>query len=141
MWLPFKIFFKTIFPKDPIYGNAMVFRKLGMARIELDWLLKNNNVIFVTNRVTSKMANLNISKKLFTILLKDKNAYFSLKETTNKIYSILKEYGNNDIILLLSCGPIAKVLAYKISIHGYRAIDIGLIFYKYRLRLMEKNRS
>ena len=38
------------------------------------------------------------------------------------------KFEQSDIVILLSCGPVAKVLAYEISMLGYRAIDLGFMF-------------
>jgi hypothetical protein len=128
MWLPFRILFKSIFPNKVIYGNAILFRYMGLLSMNINKYFENLNIIFVANEKVASIANVKSSKKLTKIIVPSKNAYIKKKEIMEKIKKNLSQYDKTEIIVLLSCGPLAKVLAFELSIIGYRAIDLGHIF-------------
>ncbi len=88
----------------------------------LKFAYEDKNIIFVANEEVINLANLNTSKKKIKIFPKtQRNSYFEKDEIMNQIYINMIQFEKTDVIILLSCGPLAKILTYKISNLGYRA--------------------
>lgn len=142
MWLPFKIFFMTIFPKNVTYGNAMLFRFLGYLSIEVSDIFKDKNIIYVANEQNLNIVNLMTSKEFVTIIPKtQKNSYSEKTDLLNRINEKMVKFEKSEVIIFLSCGPLAKILTYELSFTGYRVIDIGYFFEMYQTYKDGKLRS
>jgi len=129
IWLPFKIMYMSIFPKNNIYGNGLLFRLMDYFSINLKFAYEDKNIIFVANEEVIEFADLKTSKKFIKIIPKtQRNSYFEKDEIMNQIYNNMIQFEKTDVVILLSCGPLAKVLAYEISNLGYRALDLGFMF-------------
>lgn len=129
LWVPLKIMYKTIFPKECVYGNVSIFRYIDYFSIDLKFLYEDKTVIFVANENVIELANLKKSKKIIKIVPKtQRNSYFQKDEIMNQIYESMIQFEKSEVVILLSCGPLAKVLTYEISAHGYRALDLGYMF-------------
>ena len=129
LWLPFKIFYMFLFPKKNIYGNAILFRFLDFFSYNIKFVYENKYIIFVANEKIFNIANLKTSKEIIKIIPKTpKNSYFEKDEIMNLIFKNMNKFEKSEVVILLSCGPLAKVLAYEISNLGYRALDLGFMF-------------
>lgn len=142
MWTPFKILFMSLFPKKRTYGNAMLFRFLGYLSIEVSDIFEDKNIIYVANEQNLDIANLKTSKEFITIIPKtQKNSYSEKTELLNRIHEKMVKFEKSEVIIFLSCGPLAKILTYELSFTGYRVIDIGYFFEMYQTYKDGKLRS
>ena len=82
--------------------------------------LKNKNSIIVHNNKNGFDFIYKLCKNINFIKCKNKNCFDEYNNILNQISK-----NNNDNIILLSCGPTAKLLAYKLIELSYQVIDIG----------------
>jgi len=125
-WLPFKTEFNTSFNKKMSYGDAHAFYYLDFTNQLFKEILKEEELLFVTNKHTinriKDSPNLNQSKISF-IETPDEGTY----EQKDIILERIKEFHSNhkNIKVILSCGCASRVLAYECSKINIHALDIG----------------
>ena len=79
---------------------------------------------------------LNNSKSIKRIICPAKNAFNAYNKILNAALQVSK-----DILILISLGPTASILAYDLSKLGYQAIDIGHSDIQYELYLRKANKT
>lgn len=120
--------------KDGTYGNAFISRpymifkdktKSGQHINSMMSLWEGRDILIVEG----ELSRLGVGNRLFSntasttrILCPNHNAWQYRKEILDACLSFPK-----DFMILLSLGPTATVLAYRLSEAGYQAIDIGHI--------------
>lgn len=128
IWMEVRIYFLANFPKKLYYGEGNITRLLGHYSINIENKLRESNIIFLANEEVINQANFK-KKNVIKIIPKTKrNSYFERDELMDQIYENLIKFDKSDVVVILSCGPLAKVLAYNISELGYRALDLGYMF-------------
>jgi hypothetical protein len=129
-WLPLKIEFNRIFNKSATYADAHFFYYKNNFEENLESYLKEKKIIINTtkeNRETQKEDIENRFQVLAWVDSKSPEPYDLLEETIKEIDTRIEQYegDKNDIVLILSSGPLSKILAYIYSKKGIQALDIG----------------
>lgn len=100
------------------------------------WDSKDIVVVTCKNAVENIRHNIyNNASKIDYIYVPNKNAYSEYENVLEE----LKKYCTDSLIILM-CGPLAKVLASDLCYLGYRALDLGHIMksYDYHMRNVEQ---
>lgn len=125
-WTNVRYLFKKKWDKDNIFGDAFVFGK-GKESIYKDLWLKSsvNRIIFVHNnkKYAQKFQEKYDIKTLF-VSVPSKNAYHEIESVIKKIEQI-PQFNGSHTQILISAGPAAKILTYKLLEKGCWAIDTG----------------
>lgn len=130
-WSTPKQTFKQYINSDVLYGDAFVFSKNNAKNDYQKMWEKYRSIILVHNN--EKYLNEAFDSKRqngFFVKVPLKNSYTYVN---NIEYEIEKTYRINglsqeDTVVLLSAGPTAKVLAYRLSSKGYKIIDCGHVW-------------
>jgi len=124
-WAFSRYFFKKNYDKDIIYGNSFLFASGNKKIYEQIWLEnKIDKVVFVHNKIEyAKEFEEEYGIKTEYVLVPPKNAY----EVKEDILKNIKTLINNKekILVLISAGPCAKYLVYKLALEKVWAIDTG----------------
>ncbi len=129
LWLPLKITFDLMFNKKAKYVDAHIFYRDGKFEKIIMPLIKNKNVILVTNdRNISDIKNHIFNNHIYKyISCPEKNSHeirdSLIKEISSDIITSNKK--SKDFLVLLSMGP-AKTIAVELSEMGIQTIDIGV---------------
>lgn len=132
-WLPLKIEFFRRFNKNMRYFDAHTFYRKNFFEENIYEYLKDKKLIINTsekNIIDQKENIENRFKVIDWIVAKSPNPFDLYAETAEKINNILEreiESGikKEDMVLILSSGPMSKVLAYDFAEKGIQSIDIG----------------
>lgn len=125
-WLPLKIMYKLLFPKNMKYADAHIFYIPKFFENKVLPIIKNKTVIFVINETKiEKLQQKNITDKVYFIKSPASNAGDSYSEIKNKMRETIDLCKSENPLLLFSCGPIGKVLLYEFTQKGYQGIDVG----------------
>lgn len=132
-WLPFKIAFRQYFPKSMQYADAHMFYKKNSFEKVIAPIIKSKYIVICTNKESITSQKQNVEKYLPVeawIESASTNSYDQIDDMYKKVISEIekakqKEFSVYDIVILLSAGPMAKVLAYRISQIGVQCIDVG----------------
>ncbi len=124
-WLPLKIEFNRIFNKKAQYLDAHFFYFKDKMLTFFERFIKNKNVIFVTNKETINnikqidgyFASVNFVETL------EKNAFSERGRVSNQIRDLLNK--NDNSIVIFSCGPAGKDIAYEYAVKGFICYDLG----------------
>ena len=127
-WLPSKVYFDLYFNKNVKYVDASVFYYNDTVKNYLEKFLLSKRIILVSKKeyIDNFKNNKAIPfKDVSFVETLDKNAFrdfFSLKE---KVLLEVEKYGKDKSLVLISCGPAGKVLAYDL-LDKVQVLDIGL---------------
>ncbi len=126
-WLPLKVLYSQIFPKDTTYGDAVTFYYWAF-RTFFSGLIQWRKLIIVTNKDIINSLNHDFLKGIIwydTIITPDTNSYCHKAEIIQKIQYSISDFTNPEILLILACWPLSKALAYEFSNQWVQSIDIG----------------
>ena len=120
-----RFYFRIFANTSKTYGDAMLFKKGNKKIYEKLW--KNSDyIIFVHN--DEKYADQFYKKyKINTDFIKvpNQNSYDKIDEIEKKITQKVKKSESKRIKVLISSGPMAKVLSYRLSKKGIITYDCG----------------
>lgn len=122
------LFKKKRFPLGTHLMDAFLFRPLSASSsdsIEKLWI--NKKVILVTSsqEYVDVFKEKNSRLLLGSVIISSENAYSELAFIKKSITSYCIDIDLNQIRILISAGPTAKVLVYQLSIEGYICYDVG----------------
>ena len=127
LWLPFKVFFFFLFPKNIGYMDAHNFYYDNYFETVLAPVLPKVPIIILTNQATidsmQKNENLPWSDVRY-IRCPDFNAYEVVSDIKRQLDTELVTLSVKPTILI-ALGPVGKCLAFEYSQKGYQCIDIG----------------
>lgn len=126
VWLPFKLEFLRSFNKGASYGDAHIFYYLDFTKKLFLEVLKDEELLFVTNSSTVNKIknNKNLPQKSISFIeIPDRGTYEQRDLILKNIKSI--HLNNKNIKVILACGSTSRVLAYECSKIGIHALDIG----------------
>lgn len=134
-WLPLKVEFFRRFNPRMSYMDAHFFYRKGYFEERLAPYLKNKKLIVNTLQKNIDEQRSRIEER-FTVLRwipsQSPNPYDKYEETVREIDKCVDSYlradvknKKSDIVLILSAGPMSKVLAYHYAKCGVQAFDIG----------------
>lgn len=108
--------------KDEVYGDAFVFGK-GKDKIYSELWYENDKIVLIHNdEKWVKMFNKKYKKNAIFIKTISNNSYEIIDDIEKKVLNIKNI---EDYIVLVSSGPMAKVLAYRLSKRNIQVIDTG----------------
>jgi len=125
-WLPSKVYFNHVFPKFMHYGDAHMFYVNGFFEQQIVPLIRHKKIIFVTNEsdMTEKKEIVSKSFEDITwVLTPKKNSFSTFDATFEKIIDQVENKENT--IVIVSTGPMGKVLAHALSSVEIQTIDLG----------------
>ncbi|MEN9852174.1 MAG: hypothetical protein RI996_117 [Candidatus Parcubacteria bacterium] len=128
-WLPIKIWYKMIFPKNAIYADTCVFYSQHFFDQIIPYL-KTKKIIVITTQKNIDAQKNRIEKDLHVISwieAKAPNPYEWYEKYKLEIVAAIElaKASHKDIVILLSAGPASKPLAVYCSNIGIQAIDMG----------------
>lgn len=126
-WLPLKVMYNLIFPKDMKYADAHMFYYPKFFETNIAPGLKDRQLILVMNKDKIKSLG-DTSKwglKVHFVQTPPHNSAREYRNIKNSIEDLYKKYENENPILIVSCGPIGKILIYEFSKNGLQGIDLG----------------
>lgn len=124
-WLPLKVEFRRRASKNLKYADAHFFYYKDKMISFFENFLTDKEVIFVTNRndiLNIKSSNKS-GKKYFFVETPSSDAYSEKVRIKKDIDKLL--VGSKNAVIVCSCGPLSKSLAYEYSTSGNTAYDIG----------------
>lgn len=132
LWTNSKIFLKDYYHKDTIYGSALCFTPSHNKNIDYQ-KLKNffltKHIIIVTSNI-QRFQNIKLGKTTDFLEAPASDAWQSYEQIKKSLLPLLqkKNAPANEILMLISMGSAAKVLAYDLTNLGYTAWDTGQFF-------------
>lgn len=126
-WLPFKIEFRRFFSQVKLYADAHLFYRKNNVDFLVDYLQKRKLLVVTTEKNINKLRNVNLfyENSLFFIV-PEPNPFSGYERVSNEIKKQLLVEDISQVTILLSAGPLSKVLAYDFFCKGVQSIDIGL---------------
>lgn len=135
-WLPMKVTYNQLFPKNIKYADAHSFYVSGFFEKKIAPFIKSKKLIIVTTKDNIHKQKSILEKEfdvLFWIEAKSPNPFDWLNMYKQKIQDVLSSTTPaTDVVVLASCGPASKVLAYEMC-NQVQVLDLGHgIEYLYR---------
>ncbi len=125
-WLPLKIMYTHIFPKDMKYVDAHIFYRPNFFEKNVMPIIKDRVIVFVVNETKiDTLKQKNLAHNVYFIKTPPSEAGDMYKVIREEVRNALHTYSTKNPFLLFSCGPIGKVLLYDFSLEGYQGVDIG----------------
>lgn len=127
-WLPSKVYFDLYFNKKAKYVDASVFYYNEVIPKYLEKFLLSKHLI-----VVSRSGNIEAFKDnsfipfsdVSFIETLDEHAFRDYSQIKEKVLQEVKKYGKENTVVLVSCGPAGKILAYDL-LNQVQVLDIGL---------------
>jgi len=130
-WSTSKQTFKKYIKKDVFYGDAFVFSKNNSRNTYQRIWEKYSAIILVHNNKKYLKELFDLKKqRCFFVEVPSKNSYDfinKIEQEIKKTYEI-NNLSRKNTVVLLSAGPTAKVLVYRLSLKGYKMIDCGHVW-------------
>jgi hypothetical protein len=111
--------------------DAMIFRPVSdLTNEKISELYKNKDVILVhnDNKLFLNFRLIHQTGKTYFVQIKEKNAFDDCDITISKILELTNGYKYNEVVVMISGGPAAKVMVYDLSKSNVHAIDMGHYF-------------
>ncbi|MDD3304288.1 MAG: GT-D fold domain-containing glycosyltransferase [Clostridia bacterium] len=124
-FIDFRFYFRYFMDTKVEYGDAMMFASGNEVYYKEIWK-DTDNIIFVHN--SEKWANnfeSKYNKKTVFIEVPSKNSYSEIDEIERNILEQIEKIGDNTYSILISSGPSAKCLVYRLAKKGIVAYDCG----------------
>lgn len=126
-WIVSKAYFRYYRNKSVCYGDAHMFYINGYFEKCITPLLTNKDIIVVT-KAHDIAAKRPVFEKVFLntvewIEAPERDSYQEIDSILQSVLRVTKERGNT--VVLVSAGPMGKVLAYELVQKGIQTIDIG----------------
>lgn len=136
-WQKGKILIQSYTSKRCIYGDSFTFRPTDIPRDsplkdqEIFELWRNKEVLLVGSMVKNfKNKDLPLAKAQYLLECPTTNAFEKREEIIESIYDIINIHHlkRDNMIILISLGPAAKIITYELSKKGLIAYDMGHYF-------------
>lgn len=125
-WITSKAYFNHLFNKNIKYGDAHMFYINGFFENKIYPIINNKKVIVVTKEADIVIKKPIMSKMFSNIAwvrAPEKDSYGSLSSILENVMTAVDNKENTTV--LISTGPMGKVLAHNLSSIGIQSIDIG----------------
>ena len=125
-WARFRYYFKKHFDIPVIYGDAFLFAKEYEPIYRALWLEKDG-IIFVHNSEQyAKVFNEKYGKEVHFIPVAAQNCYEEIETIVAAIERQIDAVENKqNAVVLISAGPCAKAIVYRLKDRGVQLIDTG----------------
>ncbi len=117
--------FRKIMKRNLNYGDAFCFSQGKVEEYLKLWKEAKHLIVIHNDKKWAKMLEINSCKVSF-VEIPSKNSYEQIDEIEEKIINIKKKF--NDAKILISAGPMAKVLVYRLSKKNIVSYDVGHCF-------------
>lgn len=130
-WTRAEAFMKTRLSKRCVYGDLFIFRRAAYSRMEVPKLWGNKIVVLVgsmTKYFTDKQ--LEGAKDQYLVDCPLVNAFEEWEGINRNILEVIttNHLKNEELVILISLGPAAKVIAYELSKRPLVVYDVGHYF-------------
>lgn len=129
VWLPLKVVFFIMFPKNVGYMDAHSFYYDNFFEDTVFPFVKNKKVICITNKKTFEIQKQNKNfpwKNMLFVEAPSEEALRFINVIKDGIDKEIFCLSKKDILLIFAMGPVGKFLAYEYSKKEYQCIDIGV---------------
>ncbi len=130
-WSTPKQLFKKYIKTDVVYGDAFVFSKNNL-KINYQKMWENYDAIILVHNDEKYFKEVFSTErqKGFFIKVPSKNSYNFVDDIEREIERTfeINNLSTNNTAVLLSAGPTAKVLVFRLSLKGYKMIDCGHVW-------------
>jgi hypothetical protein len=128
-WLPMKIWYRKIFPKQVRYADTYIFYTQHFFNTIKPYL-KTKKVIVITTQKNIDKQKPSLEKELDIldwVEAKAPNPYEWYHKYIEEIEKLISNtnIAKKDIVILMSAGPTSKPLARYFSMQGVQSIDMG----------------
>lgn len=128
-WLPAKVMYTILFPKNVVYGDAHCFYRDGFFIQYLEPYLLDKHIIIASNEnnIASLKNNKKIPfKKMSFVVTPKKDSYASYESICQKLDEALLDVKEGDKpVIIIAAGPTSKQIVYTFSKKGITTFDIG----------------
>jgi hypothetical protein len=135
LWKSTRFLFGNHFDRRNLYGDAMLGRVLNMEILQKLWMESKKLIIVCNDRqVYEKFSRNYVNKDIYFVKIARINAFQDYPKILEKIFALIdsnKLLDKNELKILISAGPTAKVLVYDLSSLGYITYDLGIILERY----------
>ena len=138
LWASTRRLLRQKLGKNVRYGDAFFFRNMvigsdGISSPDSVVLWQDmTSVVCVHSHSSDEIARLNLfpTQRTFHIPIPSTNAGALLDATQAKVLDVIRENSltNRDTAIVVSGGPMAKVLVFNLTQLGYRSFDVGYLF-------------
>lgn len=131
LWMPSKILFRLLFPKEPKYFNGSYFYIDNTTLPFIQTLAQERDIIVVTNKTNIEQIQRNETiyfsnaKSISYIETPEANTFDIYNEILAKIIDAGR---NKDPIVFMACGPAGKAMIYDLTKEHIVAHDVGYGF-------------
>ncbi len=129
VWLPLKIVFFLIFPKNVSYMDAHNFYYDKYFENNIAPIFKDKIVICVTKKETIEKlkSRATLLKDVFYVETPEYNALKEYENIKMDIDEKLLNIKPEDVVLFFAMGPVGKYFIFEYANMGYQSIDIGKV--------------
>lgn len=129
VWMPSKVMYKILFPKNAHYADAHFFYYDGFFKKYLESYLMDKHLVVVSNEdnIRQFKDNKNIPfRNVSFVATPKKDSYSEYNRICRDVNSAIKNVPQGEkVVLLFSVGPTSKQLVYDFSRKGFQSLDIG----------------
>ncbi|PIT93333.1 MAG: hypothetical protein COU06_00445 [Candidatus Harrisonbacteria bacterium CG10_big_fil_rev_8_21_14_0_10_38_8] len=129
-WINSKIFLAKYINKNQIYGRALAFQEKynkNFPYSRVKEYLKTKNLVIVTSKIC-RFNNKNFGETTQYIEGPTSNAWSRYNEIKEQIFHSIKKLPKEKTLILISLGPVSKILILDLTERGYTAWDTGQFF-------------
>lgn len=129
VWLPLKVMFLLMFPKNIGYMDAHNFYYDNYFETVVAPIIKDRKIIYVTRKETIEKQKHNseiLWKDVVYVETPEKDALLSYDEIKTKLNNTLDGLVPEEVVLLVAMGPVGKYLIFEYAKKGIQGIDVGV---------------
>lgn len=129
VWLPLKVMFLMVFPKNIGYMDAHNFYYDNYFETVVSPAIKDKKIIYITKRKTieSQIDNPKIPwKDIRYVETPENDALHNYEEVKEYINQEIEGLPKEEVLLLVAMGPAGKFLIFEYAEKGIQGIDIGI---------------
>lgn len=130
-WYKVETFMRNRLKENCLYGDPLIFKRVLNKNIESFKIWENKSVLLIGSMVKYfKNKQLELTKRQYLLEAPDGNAFKDYEDVVKNIFRIIdsNHLKKEDMVVLISLGPAAKVIIYELSKKGLIAYDMGTYF-------------
>jgi Glycosyltransferase GT-D fold len=131
-WINSKVLLHKYVQKDRVYGSSFAFYpaiNTGINYTKLKEYFLKKNVVIVTSSL-ERFKDISLGKSTHLIEAPKSDGWDKLAEIRTAFHELVKKnnYLPEEVLVMVSMGPAAKVFVYELAEQGYTAWDAGQFF-------------